>query len=41
MRELALEGWAKVSQDFINKRVATMPDRLCAVLSGGGAVTGY
>ena len=41
MRELALEGWAKVTQDSINKRVATMPDRLHAVLKGGGAITGY
>ena len=41
MRSLALEGWAKVSQEFINKCVAMMPDRLCAVIQGGGAITGY
>lgn len=28
LKELILEGWSHVTQDFINKQVSTMPDRL-------------
>ena len=38
LKELILEGW---TQEFINKRVRSMPDRLQAVLDGEGATTGY
>ena len=38
---LIYEGWANVSQAFINERVSTMPDRLRAVLDGEGKMTGY
>lgn len=35
-RELAIEGWQKVSQRFINAQVNTMPQRLqdCVDLDG-------
>ncbi len=35
------EGWAQVSQEFNNKRVLEMPDRLQAVKDGHGESTGY
>ena len=41
MKDLAREGWAKMSQHFINERIKTMPDRFRAVISGGGVMTGY
>ena len=31
----------QVSQEFINKRVQEMPDRLRAVIDGHGELTGY
>ena len=31
----------KVSQDFINDKVASMPERLEAVIVGEGKMTGY
>jgi hypothetical protein len=40
-RELALEGWDKTSQDFINKRVATMPQRLQDCIDMDGQMTGW
>ncbi len=40
-KELILEGWAEVSQSFINKLVKSMPDRLKAVIETEGKLTGY
>lgn len=40
-RELALEGWDKVSTAFINSRVHSMPQRLKDVLDKDGQLTGY
>ena len=40
-RSLVVEGWQDLSQDFINKRVRSMPDRLRAVIEGQGIMTGY
>ena len=39
--ELVHEGWATVSQRFINEKVDEMPQRLQAVIDGDGAMTGY
>lgn len=41
MKELILEGWGNVSQDFINEQVNSMPDRYRAVLEGNGKMTGF
>lgn len=38
---LVYEGWDLVSQQYINERVLSMPDRLQAVLDGNGKMTGY
>ena len=38
---LIYEGWSHVSQGFINEKVASMPDRLEAVIRGEGKMTGY
>ena len=35
------EGWATVSQNFINSKVAEIPKRLQAVIDGYGTMTGY
>jgi hypothetical protein len=40
-RELIVEGWARVSQEFINEKVNSMPTRYRAVLEGEGKMTGY
>ncbi|KAF1937255.1 hypothetical protein EJ02DRAFT_477424 [Clathrospora elynae] len=40
-RELALEGWEKVNQEFINKRVITMPQRLQDCIDMDGQMTGW
>jgi hypothetical protein len=40
-RELIYEDWDQVTQNFINKQVATMLDRYKAVLEGDGRMTGY
>lgn len=40
-KALMYEGWADLSQKFINERVATMPDRLKAVIEDEGKMTGY
>jgi hypothetical protein len=40
-RELALEGWDKVSQDFINTRIETMPQRLQDCIDMDGQMTGW
>ncbi|KAH8731708.1 hypothetical protein GQ44DRAFT_697913 [Phaeosphaeriaceae sp. PMI808] len=41
-RELAIEGWnERVTQDFINKRVDSMPERLQEVRDMDGRMTGY
>lgn len=39
--ELIMEGWATVTQDFINSKVNEMPQRLQAVIDWDGAMTGY
>ena len=41
LENLIREGWAQVSQEFINKKVQEMPDRLQAVKDGHGDLTGY
>lgn len=41
LENLIREGWAQVSQEFINQRVQEMPDRLQAVKDGHGELTGY
>ncbi|EDU42948.1 HMG box protein [Pyrenophora tritici-repentis] len=40
-RELASEGWQKVSQSFINERINQMPERLQACIDMEGRMTGY
>ena len=40
-RELALEGWDKVTQKFINTRVLSMPQRLRDCRDKDGQLTGY
>lgn len=39
--ELIREGWARVSQEFINSKVDEMPERLEAVLDSHGDMTGH
>lgn len=41
LETLIEEGWAQVSQDFINRKVQEMPDRLQAVIDCKGALTAY
>ena len=38
---LIYEGWSHVSQEYINEKVSTMPERLKAVIEGEGRMTGY
>ncbi len=40
-KQLIYEGWSHVSQRLINETVITMPERLQAVIIGGGRMTGY
>ena len=40
-RELIMEGWSRVSQQYINEQVLSMPERLQAVVQNGGKMTGY
>ena len=40
-KDLIVEGWANVSQKFINEKVLSMPDRLQAVIDGEGKMTGF
>lgn len=40
-KELIYEGWTHVSRDFINDKVALMPERLEAVRAGEGEMTDY
>lgn len=40
-RGLIYEGWSNISTEFINEKVASMPDRLRAVIDGEGKMTGY
>ncbi|KAF2026267.1 hypothetical protein EK21DRAFT_115950 [Setomelanomma holmii] len=40
-RELALEGWEKVTQKLINERVETMPQRLKDCIGMEGQMTGW
>ena len=39
-KELIYEGWERVSQDFINERVLSMPQRLRDVIAAEGRMTG-
>ena len=41
LKELILEGWEQVSQEFINERVLSMPRRLQDVIDSGGKMTGW
>lgn len=41
LEELIREGWARVSQEFINSKVDEMPNRLRDVINGHGDMTGY
>ncbi len=41
LEELVREGWARVSQEFINSKVDEMPDKLQAVLDSHGDMTRY
>lgn len=36
-----MSGGPHVSQHFINEKVASMPERLDAVITGEGKMTGY
>lgn len=38
---LIYEGWATVSEAFINEKVASMPERLRAVIDSEGKMTGF
>ena len=40
-KQSILEGWEKVTQEFINELVLSMPQRLQAVVESGGKMTGY
>ena len=40
-KTIAQDGWNKVNIEFINSKVASMPERLQAVIDGEGAMTGY
>ena len=40
-KDLIVEGWANISQEFINEKVLSMPDRLQAVINGEGKMTGF
>jgi hypothetical protein len=40
-RELAVEGWERVSQSFINERVNSMPKRLQDCIDMDGQMTGW
>lgn len=41
MKELILEGWAQVSQGFINEGYRSIPKRLQDVIADEGKMTGY
>lgn len=41
LEALIREGWSGVSQEFINERVRSMPERLKEVIKAHGAMTGY
>ena len=41
LKALICEGWATVSQEFLNERVRSMPQRLKDVISAEGAMTGH
>jgi hypothetical protein len=40
-RELALEGWEKVSQNFINNRINSMPQRIQDCIDLEGQMTAW
>jgi hypothetical protein len=41
LRELSIEGWAKLKQETINKRVDEMPQRLQDIIDSKGKMTGH
>ena len=41
LKAFICEGWATFSQEFINERVRSMPQRLKDVISAEGAMTGH
>jgi hypothetical protein len=41
LRELALEGWARLKQETINKWVEEMPQRLQDVINSKGKMSGH
>ena len=41
LKELIRAGWDRVSQEFINERVRSMPERLQSVINSHVAITGY
>jgi hypothetical protein len=41
LRVLALEGWAELKQETINKWVKEMPQRLKDVIKAGGKMSGH
>ena len=41
MHTIINDAWGGISQPFISERVYTMSDRLRAVITGDGAITGY
>jgi hypothetical protein len=41
LRELAMEGWAKLKQETINKWVDEMPQRLQDIIDSKGKMTGH
>jgi transposase len=38
---LATEGWERIEQDWINKKIDEIPDRLHAVIQHHGKASGY
>lgn len=41
LMEAIRNGWADVTQDFINRQIISMPERLQAVITSHGAMTSY
>ncbi len=41
IKKLILEGWGLVSQNFINGKCRSMPQRLRDVIAGEGKMTGW
>ena len=41
LKQLIRDGWERVTQEFINEGVRSMPKRLEEVIRAEGAMTGY